>query len=69
MNEKPKKVDFVGKKFRVYQDGKLEGIARVVKVELLEKNSNVASCVVRFDGEPDRTYTRWVDYDRRVGNW
>ena len=55
-----KKSDFVGKKFKVYQGEKLEGIARVVRVETIYDFAGEASCEVRFDGEPDSTYSRWV---------
>ena len=55
-----KKSDFVGKKFRIYQGEKLEGIAKVVKVETVYDPTSEAYCEVRFDGEPDSTYSRWV---------
>lgn len=55
--EKP---EIVGKKFKVYQSGKLEGIAKVIKVEIYDSSNNGAYCVVKFANEPDRNYNRWI---------
>lgn len=61
-----KKSDFVGKKFRVYQSGKLEGVAKVEHVEILYSGNDEAFCKVRFDTEPEASYHRWVNRENRV---
>ena len=60
-----KKSDFVGKKFRVYQGEKLEGLAKVEHVEILYASNDEAFCRVRFDTEPVATYNRWINLANR----
>lgn len=61
-----KKSDFVGKKFRVYQGEKLEGLAKVEHVEILYAGNDEAFCRVRFDTEPEASYHRWIILGNRV---
>lgn len=60
-----KKSDFLGKKFRVYQGDKLEGVAKVEHVETLYSNSDEAYCKVRFVEEPSVSYCRWINRENR----
>lgn len=53
------KSELAGKKCKVYQGDRLEGIATIKAVEAIY-DTREANCEVEFKDEPGRTYRRWV---------
>lgn len=62
-----KKNELAGRRFKVYQGEKLEGLAVVKEVETLYAQQGEAFCKVRFIGETT-DYYRWIVLKNEVKN-